>query len=70
MLDVSLGHTDDTDWFLRARAAGVEIKVLDEVLVFRRLHDANRSRMNAGKSVDEYLHLLKRHLDRRRSGDG
>jgi glycosyltransferase involved in cell wall biosynthesis len=70
VFDVSLGHCDDTDWFLRARAADVEIRVLAEVLCFRRIHEANRSHTNAGDSLDEYLLLLKRHLDKQRSGNG
>jgi glycosyltransferase involved in cell wall biosynthesis len=32
---------EDTDWMLRARAAGVVVKRLDRVLIRRRLHGAN-----------------------------
>ncbi len=69
-LDASLEHTDDTDWFLRARDAAVDIGVLTDALCFRRIHESNRSRLHADNSVDEYLQLLKRHLDKRRSGNG
>jgi glycosyltransferase involved in cell wall biosynthesis len=68
--DESLGHCDDTDWFLRARTAGVKIEVLPEVLAFRRMHETNRSRIHANSSVDEYLELLKRHLDKQRFRNG
>lgn len=68
--DTTLGHSDDTDWFMRARAAGVHIEVLAEVLCFRRIHQTNRSRVRATTSVDEYMRLLKRHLDKKRSGNG
>jgi glycosyltransferase involved in cell wall biosynthesis len=66
LFDVSLGHADDTEWFLRVRAAGIAIELHPDVLGFRRMHDSNRSSELASDSVDEYLHLLKRHLDKRR----
>lgn len=70
LFDVGLRHCNDTDWFLRARAAGCAIEVLEEVLCFRRMHEANCSTTNADASIDEYLLLLKRHVDKQRSGDG
>jgi GT2 family glycosyltransferase len=62
-------HSDATEWFLRAREAGVQEHLVPEVLLFRRLHAANRSRQLAANSTDEFLHLLKGSLDRRRGAD-
>src|SRR5262245_53942203 len=59
-------YADDTDWFLRAEARGGVKEVLADVLLSRRLHDSNLSRLKAPNSRDEYLHVLKTTLDRRR----
>lgn len=64
--DVSLAHANDRDWFCRVAEAGVEMAMLPDVLVRRRLHASNRSRALATQSRSEYLRLLKRMLDRRR----
>ena len=70
LFDTSLGHTDKTEWFLRADAAGAVKELLPDVLMYRRMHAGNRSRALAAKSRDEYLRLLKTTLDRRRSEAG
>jgi glycosyltransferase involved in cell wall biosynthesis len=62
----SLGHGDAADWFLRADAAGAVKEMLPDVLLYRRLHQNNRSRVLAADSRGEFLHLLKRALDQRR----
>jgi glycosyltransferase involved in cell wall biosynthesis len=66
--DVTLGHSDDTEWFLRANESSATGALHPDVLVFRRMHPANRSRTSAEKSRDEYLRLIKNSLDRRRQG--
>jgi glycosyltransferase involved in cell wall biosynthesis len=68
--DISLGHADKTEWFMRADAAGARRELLPDVLMFRRMHPGNRSRTLASNSRDEYLHLLKASLDRRRGSEG
>jgi glycosyltransferase involved in cell wall biosynthesis len=62
----ALRHGNDTDWFLRAADRGAVIELVPEVLVYRRLHDANRSRLLADASRREYLRIVKASLDRRR----
>jgi glycosyltransferase involved in cell wall biosynthesis len=62
----SLRHGDDTEWFLRAADRGIRREMLAEVLVYRRIHQTNRSRSLAAESRDEYLHILKDRLDGRR----
>ena len=65
-----LGHGDSTDWILRARSAGFTDRLLREALVRRRLHAESRSAIGAEASRDEFLTILKRSLDRRRSSAG
>lgn len=62
-----LKHTDDTEWFLRAYEHNVNMKILPDVLVYRRIHQNNRSRLKADASRDEYLGLIKALLNRRRA---
>jgi glycosyltransferase involved in cell wall biosynthesis len=64
--DASLRHGSDTDWFLRALDGGARIELLPEVLVRRRLHETNRSRLLADNSRREYVRVVKAALDRRR----
>ena len=64
--DAALPHGDSTEWFLRARERGAVVELLEDVLVYRRLHGTNRSRRLAANSRDRYLHLVKQSLDRRR----
>lgn len=65
--DLRLGHSDSTEWFLRADEHGVVKELLPDVLLYRRLHEANRSRLFASRSRDQFLEILKAKLDRRRS---
>ncbi len=68
--DEALGFGHSTAWFLRARELGVAIEALPDVLYFRRIHRDNRSRHLNAASRDEFLRLVKTHLDRRRGGRG
>jgi glycosyltransferase involved in cell wall biosynthesis len=64
--DPALVHTSEPAWILRAMEAGVEIDLLAEVLVLRRLHPDSTSHRNAAEAQDEYLRLLKHWLDHKR----
>lgn len=55
-----------SDWFMRAEEANVRGELLAEVLTLRRLHGQNFSRQNRAASRDQFLHVLKAMLDRRR----
>lgn len=66
-LDPSLRHGNDRDWFIRAAEHGVELTMMPEVLVRRRLHAGNRSAAHSADSRAEYLRILKASLDRRRA---
>lgn len=62
----ALPHGDSTEWFLRAAESGAVMELLPDVLLLRRLHKDNRSRHRANQSREQYLHILKASLDRRR----
>lgn len=65
-LDIDRWYTDATEWFVRARALGVEIALLDDVLTLHRLHGDNLTRRQTAASSDEFLDLVHQHLQRRR----
>jgi glycosyltransferase involved in cell wall biosynthesis len=62
----TIKHADDTEWFLRASEHGATTELLPDVLLYRRLHQNNFSRLRASNSRDQYLRMLKTALDRRR----
>ena len=66
MLDESLRHAPITEWFARVKDGGGEVEVLPDILVDRRMHETNISRLNMATSHDEHLRLVKARLDRRR----
>lgn len=63
-------HGDSTEWFLRASEHGAKIAMLPAVLVHRRLHHSNRTRLLAAASRDTYVDIVKAALDRRRQRGG
>lgn len=64
--DPTLQHGHDFDWFLRAAEHGATMELMPDVLMFRRMHHANRSRRLASESRMAFLRILKASLDRRR----
>ena len=58
---------DSLDWFVRARAKGAVGELIAEVLVDRRMHAGNTSRLWEQRSRNEFLVILKRFLDKQRS---
>jgi glycosyltransferase involved in cell wall biosynthesis len=65
--DEELGFGHSTEWFLRAQRRGVGAATLPDVLYLRRIHQTNRSRVLGAESRDEFLNLIKRHLDEQRA---
>ncbi len=53
------------DWFSRAQSMGIEHKVLDEVLLRRRIHDTNTGVEKRPERVD-YVGIVREALKRRR----
>jgi len=66
LLDPVLEHGDSADWFLRADELGVSVRLLTDVLILHRLHDANHSLTHGDASRREFLRLAKARVDRLR----
>ena len=62
LFDAALHHRDTHDWMLRARAAGLQLERLDEVLVRRRLHSINLSRSRGTADAGELFAILQKNL--------
>jgi glycosyltransferase involved in cell wall biosynthesis len=69
LFDETMRYSEDVDWFMRAREAGVEIRTIEAVTLLYRQHEENMTR---GKNPSELsiLKTLKRSLDRRRQSTG
>lgn len=63
-LDEDLRMGDDNDWFIRAKDLGVRSIMVDDVVLWRGIHDANSS-ANTQRSREEMLRLLRRRHNRR-----
>jgi len=63
--DTMYRWSDDTDWFLRAREASIPMAILDEVLLLRRVHQANASA--DPRSARELVQAVHASLLRRRT---
>ncbi len=68
LFDETLHFALASDWFLRAEEAGATGVLLPEVVTRRRLHHDNFSRRHRAASHDQFLHVVKATLDRRRRG--
>lgn len=60
---------DDSDWFARAKDAGVPMAVLPDILLHRRIHEANLSSRTALAHA-ELLKAMKASIDRQRRNAG
>lgn len=56
----------DSDWFFRAKAAEIPMAVVPELLLLKRIHDANESG-RAKEVLSELRKVVKTSLDRQRS---
>ncbi len=58
---------NDSDWFFRAKDAGMHLGIVDEVLVQRRIHDANQTlhREPESKAVKELFELVRESVHRK-----
>ncbi len=68
LLDETLRVAEGLDWVARADEAGVPTRVVDQVVLRRRIHGANTGAQNHHLRLD-YLRMLKKSLDRRRAPD-
>ena len=68
-LDASLFGSDDTDFYLRAREAGMKLKLIPEICLFYRRHPGNITH-NLDKSDKNLLSVLHMAMQRRRMLEG
>lgn len=69
LFDETMWENEDTDWFIRAWEHNVQKAVRNEVVLFYRLHAENMSRTQQLVAGGQ-ARLLKKHLDRQRTGRG
>ncbi len=65
--DPTLRHAAAADWFLRASLSGVQVGLVPEVLVWRRLHKDSLSHAGAEASRAEHLRVFKAYQDKKRA---
>ena len=53
-------------WMFKAKEAGLNFGLVDDVLVQRRIHETNKSILASSTSQDDYFRIIKESLDRRR----
>jgi glycosyltransferase involved in cell wall biosynthesis len=63
--NTDLKHGDAQEWFMRAAEQGAVMELLSDVLLYRRLHRSNFSRV-VGEAYQDHLRIIKASLDRRR----
>ncbi|MGD0201491.1 MAG: glycosyltransferase [Bryobacteraceae bacterium] len=68
LFDETLRYSEDHDWFLRAREAGLKMLVLAEVTLLYRMHDANMTRDVPQRNLIPTLVIHKSLQRRRRKG--
>lgn len=68
LFDETLRYSEDHDWFLRAREAGLKFLVLAEVTLLYRMHDANMTRHVPQRNQIQTLVMHKSLQRRRRKG--
>jgi len=67
--DMSWQLGEWSDWYIQAVESGLNIKLLPEVLAYRRLHESNKGTVRR-QFLQEYPRMLKASLDRRRANSG
>ncbi len=65
--DTELWFGDCADWFMRAAETGAVVALLDDVLLYHRMHEKNLTRRRADASREEFLDIVRASLDRRRA---
>jgi glycosyltransferase involved in cell wall biosynthesis len=61
-----LRYGDAMNWFVHAAERGAVMELLADALLYHRVHQNNLSRRESAASRNEFLHILKTTLDRRR----
>ncbi|MEY4373349.1 MAG: hypothetical protein RL219_2118 [Actinomycetota bacterium] len=66
LFDEELRHGEDTDWYLRAQDAGLEIRALQDIVLVRRIHGGNLT-MDAEAQRRARFVILQRRMARKRA---
>jgi glycosyltransferase involved in cell wall biosynthesis len=64
--DPAFSTAEDVDWYARAGDLGLPLGIVDELLVFKRIHDANSS-IQSADNMRHVLAALQRSLQRKRA---
>ncbi|MFC1550423.1 glycosyltransferase family 2 protein [Candidatus Neomarinimicrobiota bacterium] len=62
-------HSEDADWFFRAKDAGLQIKIIDEVLLLRLIHPQNRSHALQNETKD-FFNMIRQSVQRKKLNNG
>ncbi len=63
--NATLHHSEDVDWFLRAREQGVSILIQENIALYYRIHESNISQDKLKRRAS-FLQVIKMSLDRRK----
>jgi glycosyltransferase involved in cell wall biosynthesis len=66
--DTAFRTAEDVDWYARAKDAGVPMRILDDVLLEKRVHDDNLS-TSGTQNTPHLMEALRRSIQRRRAGE-
>lgn len=69
-LNPEFSPADDVDWFARAKDRNIPMAVIPEVLLYKRIHDANTSLYDPKLNNQLLLRILKQSVERQRSRRG
>jgi glycosyltransferase involved in cell wall biosynthesis len=61
----NLNIADDVDWFARCQDAKIQMSIIDEVLLYKRVHSSNLS-LNATNNNQNLLKVLRNSIQRKR----
>jgi len=57
---------ESVDWLFKAKEAGLNFGIVDDVLVKRRIHETNKGALASSTTKSEYLKIIRESLARRR----
>jgi GT2 family glycosyltransferase len=66
LFDEELRHGEDTDWYLRAQDAGLEIRALQDIVLVRRIHGGNLTMDTEAQRRARFV-ILQRRMARKRA---
>jgi len=64
--DARWKNGESVDWLFRAKEAGLNFGIVDDVLVKRRIHETNKGALASSTNKSEYLKIIRESLARRR----